>query len=483
MAKDFNIVLPIQGYTIQRGMDPHTKTEGEYLVLTGWASDTSIDKLNGEMSADCIVGMVNCVNTRVYRNVQEAKAAPPVGVDVEHSDDWNKQLGWVQSARALYDVPAEMVARGVKPPVMEVELWCDMEMSATKDLKRSLDKGTQLGLSIFGKVKRGFKEVNRSINKVVEKFQEVDLLKIAITGKPVNNNTWLAEVKRSLDGDELEIVEVQDNTPAESPTDSAPAEAGTTEAGSTETAQETAPVNEGSPEVSRAVPNPTPEPEPVATEAALSPEAEADILGGGTPAPAPSADPAAPDLESAILADLTPVAEPEPAPTPAPVPEVPAQAATPTVATAVETPTPEPSETVARAEGYVSRAELDSHLTQVRDLLGPLPDFIERAQAAIHDLSVALAERDATIMTLTERLEKVEAMGMGRRGTVARSMPEEEPEREAPRVLGEDLDPATRNALVRQLALAGRPEAAVAFAMGWLKDEPVHINDPLLPQG
>jgi hypothetical protein len=475
MAKDFNIVLPIQGYTIQRGMDPHTKTEGEYLVLTGWASDTSIDKLNGEMSADCIVGMVNCVNTRVYRNVQEAKAAPPVGVDVEHSNDWNKQLGWVQSARALYDVPAEMVARGVKPPVMEVELWCDMEMSATKDLKRSLDKGTQLGLSIFGKVKRGFREVNRSINKVVEKFQEVDLLKIAITGKPVNNNTWLAEVKRSLDGDELEIVEV-----AEAP-------------------QETAPANEGSPEVSRAVPDPTPEPEPVATEAALSPEAEADILGGDVARgnATPSADSAAPDLESAILADLTPAAEPDPAPPPAPEPvqetpaveaqatpaEVPAPAVTPAPATEPSDTAASGGETVARAEGYVSRAELDSHLSQVRDLLGPLPDFIERAQAAIHDLSVALAERDATIMTLTERLEKVEAMGMGRRGTVARSMPEEEPEREAPRVLGEDLDPATRNALVRQLALAGRPEAAVAFAMGWLKDEPVHINDPLLPQG
>jgi hypothetical protein len=468
MAKDFNIVLPIQGYEIKRGRDPHSKTEGEYLVLTGWASDTSIDKLNGEMSAECIVGMVNCVNTRVYRNVREAKAdTRPVGVDVEHSDDYDPQLGWEQSARALYDVPTEMVARGVKPPVMEVELWCDLEMSATRDLKRSLDKGVQLGLSIFGKVKRGYKEVNRSLNKVVEKFQEVDLLKIAITGKPVNNNTWLAEVKRSLDGDELEIVEVAVEAPQ----------------------TETAPVNEGSPEVSRSesAPAPAPESAPVA-ESAPSPEAEADILGGAPTAPAPAAPSAAPDLESAILADVTPAEAPEPAPTPAPVLEAPAPVE-PAQAVPTEVPTEEPAtepsepETVARAESYVSRAELDRHLSQVRELLGPLPDFIERAQTAIHDLSVALAERDATIMTLTERLEKVEAMGMGRRGTIARSLQEEEPERAAPRALGDDLDPATRNALIRQLALAGRPEAAVAFAMGWLKEEPTPIHDPLLPQG
>jgi hypothetical protein len=230
MPLEFNFDIPITSYEIKRGFAPgqSEKDTADWLVVRGWASDTSIDRLRGKMSEGCIVHMVNCVNTRIYPSKQEAKrAVDPVGVDIDHSEHWADQIGFVNSAQARYDIPDEYIQRGVVPPVMEVEMWIDLELSHGKDLKRALDKGKQLGLSIFGGYEKDDVYVERSSNgRPVEHFKKVDLRKIAITSKPVNPHTWLAEVRRSFgDATPQEEEVMNSENPVEEGQETAPPEA------------------------------------------------------------------------------------------------------------------------------------------------------------------------------------------------------------------------------------------------------------------
>lgn len=213
-GEEFQFVIPITGYTLRSITPESTDNEynlppGEWMFVEGWASDASEDKLKGRMTERAIIGMVNCVNNGsyapVFHSVEKArKATPTVGVDVDHSMHWTDQIGYVVKAEAVYNIPPEMLARGAKAPAMHTVEAIDLEMSHGRDLKRALDKGTQLGKSIYGKVVEGKRQVGRSGELVSETFDLVDLHKIAITSAPVNNVTFVRAIKRSMSGAELE---------------------------------------------------------------------------------------------------------------------------------------------------------------------------------------------------------------------------------------------------------------------------------------
>lgn len=231
-GKDFKITLPITGFVTRSYTDPNG-TENNVLVIKGIASDASRDQYNGQMSPDCIIGMADTINggagAPVYHNVQRAEQASsgPVRLDVDHSDHWTDQIGMVTRAEVVNDLTPEMKQAGYVAPLLMVEAEVDLDMSHGRDLARALQKNAQLGMSVWGYVKEGKIEVNRSTGEKTEHFNKVDLRKIAITSKPVNKNTWVQEVRRSMTGVEMPEEEVtpQAETPADAPAEAAVARA------------------------------------------------------------------------------------------------------------------------------------------------------------------------------------------------------------------------------------------------------------------
>jgi hypothetical protein len=487
MGRDFKFTVPLDNQYVIRseGYDEVLGEEKRWLVLRGWASDTSIDKLNGKMSENCIIGMVKCVNegspSPVFRDVQSAKSATrlPVGIDVDHSEKWTDQIGRATVARAIYDVPVEMRQAGVEPPVMYVEFEVDLRKSHGRDLKVALDDGAQLGLSIFGQVKRGYKKTDPTTKRAIEHFDEVNLKKIAITSRPVNNVTWVEEIRRSMTGEQMEEITNQESATPEPTEVEEVVEAPVQDSAAETDAGDDTILDEAAPEGIRE-PAATEEVAPVAEEAVesgLAPDALADILGLGavpptTVAPAVVEEVAAPVLEE------TPVAETAPEPvvattieeTPAPVAEATAEVAeveAPVVERAE--PTVEPVETVE----YLSRSMFGEFETEVRDIVRGFTEALQKAEEVI-------GEQENVIRSMSERLTAMEKMlneGMGRRGAVARSFGQEEREQV---VLGQELEKEQRERIMKELVMSGQGHVAAAMMMGWLK-APGKINDPLLP--
>ncbi len=467
-GREFSFAVPlIQEYVIRSQTHATTGEEKQYLVLRGWASDTSEDLLDGQMTEECVVGMVRICNEKgqnapVFRNVQSARNARPVVVDIDHSDNVVDQVGFVTSARALYakDLPADIIARGVKPPVMEVEIWVNLGMSHGRDIKTAIDDGVQLGLSIFGKVKRAFKTRSPASGKVIEQFHDVEISKIALTGAPVNQNTWVSVIRRSMKG-----IPMPESNETETPVaDTAQETPAVAEEAVVEADAPAAPLSEGTTDAA-----------PAKTAAAPTPEASVQAL---PTSPAP--DPAPASLEPEALAELMEAGI-------IPAPAAPAPAAPEPVVT--EVPDPVVSRANPPAEGeWVRRSELESYFTTVREMLTPLPeavgshttalDEVKRSLTAANDL---IAKQAATIDALATRLDTLENQSSGARGRmVMRSLldtglPAEER-------ADNGLTETERLAAMQALARAGRPEDALALRMGWLKPNQVGVNIPALEE-
>src|SRR5690349_2859351 len=92
-----------------------------------WASDTSLDAAGSRMTPDCIIGYVNCVNDGTpvpvinpqapdtTRSLEVGNPTGFVGVDNEHSEHWQDQIGYAVEAQAIYEVPDFMRAAGLNP--------------------------------------------------------------------------------------------------------------------------------------------------------------------------------------------------------------------------------------------------------------------------------------------------------------------------------------------------------------------------------
>lgn len=489
-GQEFSFVIPITGYVL-RSIETDTPPEqneyslppGNWLMVEGWASDASEDKLKGQFTERAIVGMVNCVNhgtyAPVYRSLETARKhsgalnIPHVGIDVDHSPLWTDQIGYVVRAEAVYDLPPEMVARGAKAPAMHTIDAIDLEMSHGRDLKRALDKGVKLGKSVFGQVVEGKREVSRSGELIRERFDLVDLKRIAYTSAPVNNVTWVRAIKRSLTapleeevmdapltGDALltrheEIasryelrrglnsttLSVQENTletqtPEQEAPVAAPAEE-TMDSAKAESAESAVAQEDVKTEAVQGTDAPSETPEPEA--AAPSPAAQAEPVVEAPTEPAESPAEASTEAEApAESAEVTPVSD---------------QA---TVARALDT----------MREYFVGMEVFRSFETGIKGLLEQTMEFpkeIQRAMGKVDELTARLAEQDATIAALTERLDKYGKTGTGRLGSVARSFNEEYEGQSG------DWTPSEKREIAKQFAERGDQGKAMAVIMDWVK--------------
>lgn len=193
---EFKLTMPLSADYVVRSETTATGSSEEWMYLEGEVTDTQWDRKRGKVYPEAIRAMVDTVNG-VKRTPMFGNSTAAVGIDVEHSDVWRDQIGQV--------VEAKVIERA-NGPAMWIKARVDMGMSAGKDLKRALDNGAKLGWSIFGHIPpgQGYRD-----HEGREHFKQIELKKIRITSKPVNPNTWLSIVARSMDYEEENVLDVE----------------------------------------------------------------------------------------------------------------------------------------------------------------------------------------------------------------------------------------------------------------------------------
>jgi len=449
---EFKFVIPLDGTYVVRSEVGATGAERRWLVLRGWASDAGVDKWDGQMAPECVVGMVRAVNERsntatpVFENERKANSATirgPVGVDIDHSNIWNHQIGYVTRAAVLNesDIPKELHGK-VTPPVMEVELEVDLGYSSGRDIQHAIDTGRKLGLSVYGEIKQG-KRVLRSnpdgTTKSIQYFQNVDLHKIAVTTQPINNATWVEVVRRSMSGDYLDDMETEEIIEEEAAEEvAAPPE-------ETPVADEIAAPVEGN------LPEAVASDEPPLFLSEDNHEAVSAPLDVETPEPAPEVV-----LEPETVPDT---AVPEPVEVTLPEPVEPAE-----VVARAESEPETPAEEQPAEGQWLMRAEYDSNMNELREILRPMPDFVARAEEvfglvntlnSLTQSQATLIESQAsTINELSSRIEVLENRRSGSRtltvnGAVGELVMRSEAEIEAIRVAELERKAAMIDAVAR----------------------------------
>lgn len=165
----FNLVVPITGYTIRKD----AKGVEKY-VLTGLASNTDIDLTGERMAKSAITAMAKSLETnKVYLNN-------------EHGSDWDDDFGEVTKLWPTDNYEL----------MMEAEL--DPDHYRTKTLIKALDKGKKLGLSIGGYVLDAAKEFVDEVGAMVMTYKDISLFHVAITGTPAVAETWVTPITKSV---------------------------------------------------------------------------------------------------------------------------------------------------------------------------------------------------------------------------------------------------------------------------------------------
>lgn len=166
---NFNLVVPITGYTIRKSADGVEK-----YVLTGMASNTNID-LHGERMAKSAI-----------EAMEKGLSENTVTINNEHSQDWDADFGEVTKFWSTDNYEL----------MMEAEL--DPDHYRTKTLIKALNKGKKLGLSIGGTVKDAAQEFVEEIGRKVLTYKDISLFHVAITGTPAVADTWVAPITKSM---------------------------------------------------------------------------------------------------------------------------------------------------------------------------------------------------------------------------------------------------------------------------------------------
>lgn len=482
MNDGFKVTANVETFVVRSLVNAVTGQEEEWLELEGVASDDTVDQLDGKFHTECQFEMARAINDGsdaipVFGNERIARSATqrdPVGVDIDHSNRWNDQIGYVTWAEVRRGPHGENQ--------LVVRMLVDLGMSAGKDLKRALEQGKKLGLSIFGKVGKMYKQVERSTGKIVENFKSVDLRRIAITSQPVNKNTWVSTVRRSLTEGDMEETEIEAGG-AEAP---APVEEVTTTVETVARSEEAAVESETTDGQTTATAEVPAETRSVADQlfaarslvaAAIgeenlgawdalidqtlrgdnttseTPETPAEGVGGeevarsveGLSAAAAAqigmsdaTQEAEGGLSAAALAQLGGLVPQAPVPAPAPAPAE-------QVVETVERALPEGD------EGDDVYRAMREEIVTLRSLLAPLPDFIKATKATF---TMLREEIDA----LVETVESLTSQPTGRRSSVARSMQDE--------TAGEgdtwnSLPPAQRAARLREASDKGLATAVL----------------------
>jgi hypothetical protein len=512
---EFKIVLPIQKW-VKRSETKNGRTRN-WLMLEGYASDTSRDQKGGVFSENAVLGMIECVNqglkAPVWKDVARANAHATegytgpvqggediIGIDIEHSEHWTDQIGYAVEARAEYNLTDEQKKAGMKAPVMVVKCAINTDMSHGRDLEVALEDGKQLGMSVFGGVVDGWTEVSRSGERT-DRFEKVALSRIAITQKPANKNMWLTEVKRSMEGiqmeERVEQEATEEVTEVAEPVVEEATEATTANEGNEEAVEPTVEASEEEGEAVEVVE--TPEVEAEATAEVENVEATADT-DATEPVAKPTlegylkgltGEPVTIEADPNILASILPDggASLEGAETPA-VTEVAADSAAVEAAETVDAPAPvsdatsDVVEVITETPAFVARSVYESEmqvyrseLAQIKELLSPLRDLVEETVAYKGEVSRTqgeVSELRSMLSGLVSEIKDMRTRSTGRRGfTVARSMGGPLSDTEEQAVLGHEFKPGSpeRLAMIERIKRELGPAAAINYMMGNLQQQ------------
>lgn len=308
-------------------------------IIEGVASTLNPDLDGEQMSKTAIEQMVSQIRNN------------PIPLRSEHSDKWEDQLGKV------YD--ASFDGRNM---TMKAEIF---QTTKGRDLKEAIEKGSQLGLSVAGKIKNAGYEMCESLGKRIKTFKDVIIKEISVTAKPSNTMTWLALLAKSYNfkGDNMdEVLE--------------------TEATDVEATAETAEVTEIT--------------EPVTEEVAAE-EVEKSVE----------------ESEEAVEV-AAPTTE-----------EAPAEATIDEVSTVEEVVDATEEDTAVEKSGrkisVKTKEELSGVISRLQEILSEEETVGKSIGSMIDDslkksVSTALADRDAKIEVLEKRLAQLESQPLARKG-------------------------------------------------------------------
>jgi chemotaxis protein histidine kinase CheA len=141
--------------------------ESDELYVEGIASTMNVDHDSERMSLDALKAMVNVVNTK------------GVPLRIEHQKGDDEIIGIVN--KAWIDERNQM----------KIKAQLDKTNTVAKLLHDSLKKGTKLGLSVGGAVRKAIKEISEKAGGIVKTFYDVVLKEISVTQRPANYDAWL----------------------------------------------------------------------------------------------------------------------------------------------------------------------------------------------------------------------------------------------------------------------------------------------------
>lgn len=160
------------------------------MMVEGLASTTEVD-LTGERMADSAIKSMAASNL-------------PLPFRSEHRSDWDSVLGSVTELSATPDHQL----------LMKAEL--DADHPNAHFLFGKLQTGSQLGLSIGGRVKEWDWENDPEIGRSVRTYKDIDLTEVSVTSHPAVQSTFLAAINKSLNMQEPPMPEpTQATTPNE----------------------------------------------------------------------------------------------------------------------------------------------------------------------------------------------------------------------------------------------------------------------------
>lgn len=158
----FRLIIPIT---------KKVKTANGKVLVSGVASDPSIDRDSERFSSEAVSKMVERVNN----------AAIPIRL--EHEDKVYTDIGVWKSASLGDDMK------------MYVEGELDTELSLGRDIAVLLDRGVPMALSVGGNVLKAGYEYAAELGKNVKVYLDVILEEISITKNPSNYNASLSLAK------------------------------------------------------------------------------------------------------------------------------------------------------------------------------------------------------------------------------------------------------------------------------------------------
>jgi len=160
----FKFFVPFTGAYVEKGTNK--------MIVEGLASTTEVD-LTGERMAESAIKSMAASNL-------------PLSFRSEHKSEWDSELGAVTS----------LTATANHQLLMRAEL--DPDHPNAHFLFGKLQKGSQLGLSIGGKVNDWAWEHDTTIGKAVRTYKDIALQEVSVTSHPAVASTFLSAINKSL---------------------------------------------------------------------------------------------------------------------------------------------------------------------------------------------------------------------------------------------------------------------------------------------